>query len=152
MKSKAIALLCAALSGCATYDIFRQRLDAYVGQHERVIVTDLGPPNSMHQLPDGARVLNYTRGGTFFLPGATTYRPTTAVTSGTYQYGAPGTMPSTGTYTGLATVNVPQQAPALPISFSCSVNVLVDPAGIIRRWNATGNNCMAEATGPLFRR
>jgi hypothetical protein len=143
MKLLTPTLCLIALAGCATHGKFVSKMNGFVGQPESVIVGTYGPPQSSYVMNDGAKVLQYTRGGTVMLPGATTSRPVTTNTTGNYTLNQ-GLNQSTGSYSSQSTTYVQQQAPMTPLNLSCTVNFTVDKAGTVKSWQASGNHCVAD--------
>jgi hypothetical protein len=131
------------LTGCATQAKFQVKMDQFIGQSEALVVGTYGPPQSSYVLNDGTKVLQYTRGGTILMPGATTSQPVTTNTKGNVTVNQ-GMRTTTGTYNQTSTTYVQQQSPGVPINLSCTVNFTVDREGIVRRWSAEGNHCVSQ--------
>lgn len=132
-----------AITGCATHGKFVSKMDGFVGQPERVIVSTYGPPQASHTLTDGSKVLQYSRGGQMVLPGSTTYQPVTTNTTGqvaVYQ----GLRQARGTYSQQSTTYEARQAPPTVVDLWCTVNFTIDAAGIVRAWSSSGNHCVAD--------
>lgn len=143
MKKTVIVTLLVALIGCATQAKFQAKMDRFIGQPEGVLVGTYGPPQNSYVLDDGTKVLQYTRSGTIVLQGATTYQPVISSTSGNITLHQ-GTRATTGTYNQTTTSYVPQQAQAIPINVSCTVNFTISKDGVVRLWSAEGNNCVSD--------
>ena len=143
MRETAIIGALAVLSGCATQANFQAKMDRFLGQSEAIVVGIYGPPQNSYVLNDGSKVLQYSRGGTIAMPGATTSQPVTTDTAG-YVTINQGMRATTGTYNQTSTTYVQQQGPAIPINLSCTVNFTADKEGIVRRWNAEGNHCVSN--------
>ncbi|HEY8010473.1 MAG TPA: hypothetical protein VIE67_05690 [Rudaea sp.] len=143
MRSIAIIVALVAISGCATQAKFQAKMDRFVGQPEAAVVGTYGPPQNSYILNDGTKVLQYTRGGTMVIPGATTYQPVTTNTAGNVTLNQ-GMRTTTGTYNQTSTTYLRQQGPAIPINLSCTVNFTVDKEGVVRRWSAEGNHCVSK--------
>ncbi len=145
MKKITLCLaLLAVLSGCATTEKFNAKMDGFIGQPDAVVVGAYGPPDSSYTLADGSKVIQYTRGGTAVMPGATALQPITTNTRGTMSLDQGIRAPVTGNYTQTSTTYVTQQSPGMAISLSCTVRFTLDPAGIVRKWSASGNNCTSQ--------
>lgn len=132
-----------AATGCATHAKFLEKMDGFVGQPESVIVGTYGPPQGSYVMNDGSKVLQYTRGRTVMLPGATTYQPVTTNTMGNMTINQ-GMRSAYGTYNQTSTSYVPQQAPATPLQLWCTVNFTIGQDGIVQRWASSGNRCVAD--------
>lgn len=143
MKRLLSATAIALLVGCATQAKFQAKMDGFLGQPEAVVVGTYGPPQNSYVLNDGSKVIQYTRGQTIVMPGATTYQPVTTNTYGNMTLNQ-GLRTTTGAYNQTSTTYVQQQGPATPINLSCTVNFTIDKEGIVRRWNADGNHCVAQ--------
>jgi hypothetical protein len=137
------ATIAAGLSGCATQANFSAKMNGFVGQSEMVVVAAYGPPQGSYVGADGSRVIQYTKGNTLVLPGATTYQPVTTNTTGNAIVNQ-GLRQVTGSYNQQSTTYIPQQAPATQVNLSCTVTFTVDKEGIVRGWNANGNYCVAR--------
>ncbi len=133
----------ALLIGCATQAKFQSKMDNFLGQSEASVVGTYGPPQNSYVLNDGSKVIQYTRGSTIVMPGATTYQPVITNTSGNMALNQ-GLHTTTGTYNQTSTTYVQQQGPSIPIHLSCTVNFTIDKDGIVRRWNADGNHCVSQ--------
>jgi len=138
-----IIMSVAALIGCASQAKFQAKMDDFLGQPESVVVGTYGPPQNSYVMNDGSKVLQYSRGNTLVIPGATTYQPVMTNTSG-YMTVNQGMRTASGNYNQTSTTYVPQQSPNIPINLSCIVNFTVDREGIVRRWNAEGNHCVSK--------
>jgi hypothetical protein len=143
MKKIVIVTLSAVLIGCATQAKFQAKMDRFIGQPEGVIVGTYGPPQNSYVLDDGSKVLQYTRSGTIVMQGATTYQPVISNTSGNMTLNQ-GVRTTTGTYNQTTTSYVPQQAQAIPINLSCTVNFTISKDGVVQLWSAEGNNCVSN--------
>lgn len=141
MKRIGLLICAVAVTACATTEKFNAKMNGFVGQPDAVVVGMYGPPDSSYTLADGSKVIQYTRGGTGVLPGATTVEPITTNTRGTMSIDLGIRAPVTGTYSQTSTTYVTQQGPATTVSLSCTVRFTIDPAGIVRKWAASGNNC-----------
>jgi hypothetical protein len=129
--------------GCATQAKFQSKMDSFLGHSEGVIVGTYGPPQNSHVLGDGSKVLQYTRGSTLVMPGATTFQPVTTNTYGNVTYNQ-GLRTATGSYNQTSTSYIQQQAAPIPIQLSCTVNFTIDAYGVVRSWSAQGNHCVAQ--------
>lgn len=143
MRILPLALAALTLAGCATQGKFVSKMNGFVGQPESVVVGTYGPPQSSYVMNDGSKALQYTRGGTVMLPGATTTQPVTTNTTGNYTLNQ-GLNQSTGRYSAQSTTYVQQQAPATPLNLWCTVNFTVDAGGTVKAWRADGNHCVAD--------
>lgn len=143
MNPKVGILLVVFLAGCATAEKFNTKMNGFVGKQEIAVASIYGPPQSVYSLPDGQRVISYTRGGPMVLPGVTTIQPVTTNTTGNLTLNQ-GLRQSTGTYSQQSTTYVQQQGPSTTLNLSCTVNFTIDVQGVIRSWNAAGNHCVAE--------
>jgi len=143
MRALLLATLTVALTGCATQAMFQAKMNNFIGQSEAVVIGVYGPPQSSYVLGDGTTVIQYTRGGTMVMPGATTYQPVTTNTYGNMTLNQ-GLNTTTGNYNQTSTTYVQQQGPAIPINLSCTVNFTIDKEGIVRRWNSEGNHCVSQ--------
>ena len=143
MKFKIGILLVVFLAGCATAEKFNTKMNGFVGQPEIAVASIYGPPQSVYSLPDGQRVISYTRGGQMVLPGVTTTQPVTTNTRGNLTLNQ-GLNQTTGIYSQQSTTYVQQQTPSTTVNLSCTVNFTIDAQGVIRSWSATGNRCVAE--------
>lgn len=143
MRALLLATLTVALTGCATQAKFQAKMNNFIDQSEAVVIGIYGPPQSSYVLGDGTKVIQYTRGGTMVMPGATTYQPVTTNTYGNMTLNQ-GLRTTTGNYNQTSTTYVQQQGPAIPINLSCTVNFTIDKEGIVRRWNSEGNHCVSQ--------
>lgn len=143
MNYLVIIMSAATLMGCASQAKFQAKMDNFVGQPESVVVGTYGPPQNSYVMNEGSKVLQYTRGNTIVMPGATTYQPVMTNTSG-YVTVNQGTRAASGNYNQTSTTYVPHQSPNIPINLSCTVNFTVDKDGIVRRWHAEGNHCVSK--------
>lgn len=139
----ALAAAALLLSACATTQKFEAKMNRFIGQPEAAVVGTYGPPQAAYQLADGSKVIQYTRGGTVMLPGATTYVPVQSSTTGTMTLNR-GLAQTTGNYTQQTTTTAPVQGAGTPLTFSCTVNFTIDPAGVVRQWAAQGNHCVSD--------
>lgn len=143
MKRILLATAIVLLVGCATQAKLQAKMDSFLGQPEAVVIGTYGPPQNSYVLNDGSKIIQYTRGRTIVMPGATTYQPVTTNTYGNMTLNQ-GLRTTTGAYNQTSTTYVQQQGPATPINLSCTVNFTIDKEGIVRRWNADGNHCVAQ--------
>jgi hypothetical protein len=131
------------ISGCASTAKFEAKMNGFLGQPESRVVSAYGPPQSIYTLADGSRVIQYSRGGSMVLPGATTMQPVTTNTAGNLTLNQ-GMRQTTGQYNQQSTTYVPQQAPSTTVQFSCTVNFTIGPDSVVREWSANGNRCVAD--------
>lgn len=143
VRKAALLAVATAITGCATSGRFTEKMDGFVGQPEAVLVGTYGPPQSSYQLTDGSRVIQYTRGQTMVMPGATTYEPVRTTTTGNITM-RQGAQRATGTYGQTSTSYVPQQSPGTTLAFWCTVTFTISKDGVVQRWSAEGNNCVAS--------
>ena len=143
MRTASIALTALALAGCATAAKFSARMDSLVGVPESMVVGMYGPPMSSYALSDGSKVIQYRRGGQMLLPGATTYQPVRASTTGNVTMNQ-GLSQATGTYRQTTTTYVPQTSPSTAVDLYCTLNLIISPAGRVASWSAQGNHCVSE--------
>jgi hypothetical protein len=143
MRKLMLAGAAVATAACATTAKFEAKMNSFIGQPEAAIVGMYGPPQASYTMGNGARVLQYTRGGTLMMPGAQTMQPVTTNTNGTMTLNR-GLQQTTGSYTSTSTTYVPQQTPATPITLWCTVNFTLDASGTVRGWSANGNHCVAD--------
>jgi hypothetical protein len=143
MRKILFATAIAMLAGCATQAKFQTKMDNFIGQSETIVIGTYGPPQNSYVLNDGGKVIQYTRGGTIVMPGATTYEPVKTNTYGNMTLNQ-GARTTTGTYNQTSTTYVQQQAPSIPINLSCTVNFTIDKQGVVRRWSSEGNHCVSQ--------
>lgn len=143
MRKILFATAIALLTGCATQAKFQSKMNNFVGQPEATVVGTYGPPQNNYVLTDGSKVIQYTRGSTIVMPGATTYQPVTTNTYGNMTLNQ-GLRTTTGAYNQTSTTYVQQQDPSIPINLSCTINFTIDKEGVVRRWNAEGNHCVSQ--------
>lgn len=143
MSKLVTVIVVAMLAGCATQAKFQAKMDNFLGQSEAVVIGNYGPPQNSYVLNDGSKVIQYTRGGTIVMPGATTYQPVTTNTYGNMTLNQ-GMRATTGAYNQTSTTYVQQQGAAIPINLSCTVNFTIDKEGVVRQWNSEGNHCVAQ--------
>lgn len=127
MKLRVLATalaLAVALTACATRGRLEEVLASWVGSPESAIVSAWGPPASVYESPDGARILTYNRSGSFYMPG----------TAASYQ----STRVGNTVYT-----NQTGGSPAYNIPYYCTMNFTV-LGGVISRWSYQGNNCVSR--------
>lgn len=132
-----------ALTACATPGKFTAKMDGFVGHQEAELIGTYGPPTASYSLNDGSKVISYTRGSMLMLPGATTTQPVTTNTVGNITMNQ-GARSSTGSYNATSTTFVQNTAAPTAIQLSCTVNFTIDAQGVVRRWVAQGNHCVAQ--------
>ncbi len=133
-----VLLLCFALMGCATEAKFVTKITPYVGQPESAIILKMGPPDRTHQLADGTRILQWrvSRTINMVLPGGTT--PVQTTTTG--QVGGFGG----NSFEATSTTYSPKPDTVIPLEQACTLNVTIDPKGIMTAWSASGNHCKSN--------
>lgn len=138
-----ISVAAALVAGCATQAKFSAHMDSLVGQPEIAVVSRLGAPERSHVLTDGHRVLQWRHSRTtnLTMPGGTT--PVTTYTQGTATLNQGGQFGTAG-YQQQSTTYVPNPATVIPIHQACTLNVTIDPKGIIKAWSASGNDCKSR--------
>lgn len=117
---KAMLLLGLVLAGCTSFSVFDKELPKLVGQPIDVAVQQLGFPNA-EQVIMGQKVYVWNTSQT-----GTSIVPTTSFTTANV-----GTTPVSATTTSYTTQDY---------NLSCTLRLIVDDRGIIRRYNYSGNN------------
>jgi len=138
---RAIFIAALLLSSCATSGKFKSTMDSWVGRTADDMVASWGPPQSSYRMSDGRQVLQWSRSGSFYMPGMTTTRPVTTYNSGTVNaYGTGGY--GTANYAGTSTTYLPVQSPGYNIPMTCTVRMTVSPQGVVTSWASQGNHCV----------
>lgn len=120
--------------GCATPWRFRETMDAMVGVSMSELVSRMGPPQREYPLPDGTRVLQYSESRAMEIPDFQTTRTVTSTTQ--------GRVSPYGTFDAETVSHVPVAQPPTTVHLSCTINITIDPQGVVRRWSSQGNHCV----------
>ena len=126
-----------AISACASPGTrYQARLDSYVGEPEAKLVAGMGQPQHTQTLPDGSRVLQYSRERTVPYGGRLRAIPRDGDTK------APPVDYPSGTYNpaGLQ----PAQPASRDAGSACALNFAVDAGGTVRSWTAQGDDCRLQ--------
>jgi hypothetical protein len=139
---KTILAIAAAitLSGCATSEKFVAKMDSFIGQPEKVVISSYGVPQGSTELKDGSKVLRYTRGSKIVVPQVTTMQPAATASSGSLMMDQ-GMRQTTANYTQQSPSNIRGQGTGTRIALTCTITFTVGSDGIVRRWNASGDQC-----------
>lgn len=129
--SFAIAVI---LTGCATEEKFRQKMDTWIGASMDDFVLQNGVPDSEYETSDGRKIYQFGWSRTETTGGFTYTEPVT-----TYHTGIVGT----DVVSTASTTYVTKTAPVATDHYSCVVR-LVTSAGIINSYQYEGNDCVAE--------
>lgn len=138
----ALMALSAGLAACGTFPTtvgFEQAMNSYMGGSVADLVGRLGPPQNEYTLPDGTKILSYTRTSSMELGGYTHTVPVTSNTTGTIGNGLRST-----NYSATTTTYQQVQAPVTNVALWCTVNFTVSGPGMVMRWQSNGNNCVAH--------
>lgn len=112
-------IMVAALSGCLTWGGFEEGLASFKGRPVSEAFDVLGYPAQQQQFGDDT-VYTWATSHTGVI-----VTPTTSTTSGTV-----GSTPFRATTTGMGTT---------PVSYACTVKLIVGPDNLVRRYDFEGN-------------
>lgn len=139
-----LALVVISLSGCATHEKFRAKMNGFIDRPEMTVIAAYGVPQATYAMADGTRAIQFRRGGQMILPGATTYQPVQTSTTGSAQIARGISQPYQATYQERSTSYVPIKQADTAIDLWCSVTFFVGKDGLVKSWASEGNRCVSD--------
>lgn len=106
------------LNGCSTHEAFVKKYNKWVGQNISTLISVEGYPNSSYDVPNGNKVYVYSRSTTSYVPGFGGYFGRRAYFGWSVAYDE-------------------------VITRNCTTFFEVDKKGVIIKWGARGDNCVA---------
>lgn len=140
-KCLALLGLIFVISSCKSTGAYHERLAYWDGQHSDRLFEVWGVPKGTYPTSDGGKIVEFERSENVDVPAITTFSPSTTYHSGSVYSSTGGYATVTGTSRsyGLTTT------PGYSITEPCSTTFWIKPNGYIRKSEARGNGCKAEA-------